>query len=267
MKKFRGVYIKNEHEIGLLRIADGITAAILDELCARVRPGLSTMFFEELAQDLCRRYNVRPNFLGYAGYPFALCCSVNETVVHGFPSKERILSEGDIVSFDMGVEYRGFHGDSARTVMVGEVSDQVRKLCRVTEECLHLGIAKAIPGNYLYDISAAVQRHAEENGFKVIRRFVGHGIGAHLHEKPEVPNFIPAGDSGNIPLKAGMCLAIEPMIAIGTTETVTLSDGWTSNTADGSYAAHYEHSVVIGHNGPEILSLASNAPACTAGGN
>ena len=141
MKKFRGVFIKNEREIALLRKANGMTAAILDELVANVRPGVPTMLFEDIAQAMCRDFGVRPSFQGYGGFPYALCCSVNETVVHGFPSKERILKEGDIVSFDMGVEYQGFHGDSARTVLVGEVSEAAKHLSRVTEECLHLGIA------------------------------------------------------------------------------------------------------------------------------
>ena len=158
MKKFRGVFIKNEREIALLRKANGMTAAILDELVANVRPGVPTMLFEDIAQAMCRDFGVRPSFQGYGGFPYALCCSVNETVVHGFPSKERILKEGDIVSFDMGVEYQGFHGDSARTVLVGEVSEAAKHLSRVTEECLHLGIAAARPGNDLYAISAAVQR-------------------------------------------------------------------------------------------------------------
>ena len=181
MKKFRGVFIKNEREIDLLRKANGITARILDELVANVRPGVPTMLFEDICQKMCREYGVKPAFQGYGGFPYALCCSVNETVVHGFPSRERILKEGDIVSFDMGVVYEGFHGDSARTALVGEVSEEAKHLSRVTEECLHLGIAAARPGNDLYAISAAVQRHAEDEGLHIIRRFVGHGVGARLH--------------------------------------------------------------------------------------
>lgn len=256
MKKFRGVFIKNEREIALLRKANALTAAILDELVAQVRPGVPTMMFEELAQSMCRDFGVRPSFQGYAGFPFALCCSVNETVVHGFPSRDCILKEGDIVSFDMGVEYEGFHGDSARTALVGEVSEEARHLSRVTEECLHLGIAAARPGNDVYAISAAVQRHAEAEGLKIIRRFVGHGVGAKRHEKPEIPNYVPQGLAEGVPLKPGMVLAIEPMLAIGTEEVVILSDGWTANMKDHSLAAHWEHSVLITHDGAEILSLA-----------
>lgn len=258
MKKFRGVFIKNEREIDLLRKANGMTAAILDELVANVRPGVPTMLFEDIAQKMCRDFGVRPSFQGYGGFPYALCLSVNETVVHGFPSKERILQEGDIVSFDMGVEYQGFHGDSARTALVGEVSEEAKHLSRVTEECLHLGIAAARPGNDLYAVSAAVQRHAEAEGLHIIRRFVGHGVGASLHEKPEIPNFVPHGMGAGVPLKPGMVLAIEPMLAIGTHEVEILPDGWTANMKDRSLAAHWEHSVVIRHDGAEILSLASN---------
>lgn len=258
MKKFRGVFIKNEREIDLLRKANGMTAAILDELVANVRPGVPTMLFEDIAQKMCRDFGVRPSFQGYGGFPYALCLSVNETVVHGFPSKERILQEGDIVSFDMGVEYQGFHGDSARTALVGEVSEEAKHLSRVTEECLHLGIAAARPGNDLYAVSAAVQRHAEAEGLHIIRRFVGHGVGASLHEKPEIPNFVPHGMGSGVPLKPGMVLAIEPMLAIGTHEVEILPDGWTANMKDRSLAAHWEHSVVIRHDGAEILSLASN---------
>lgn len=258
MKKFRGVFIKNEREIDLLRKANGMTAAILDELVANVRPGVPTMLFEDIAQKMCRDFGVRPSFQGYGGFPYALCLSVNETVVHGFPSKDRMLQEGDIVSFDMGVEYQGFHGDSARTALVGEVSEEAKRLSRVTEECLHLGIAAARPGNDLYAVSAAVQRHAEAEGLHIIRRFVGHGVGASLHEKPEIPNFVPHGMGSGVPLKPGMVLAIEPMLAIGTHEVEILPDGWTANMKDRSLAAHWEHSVVIRHDGAEILSLASN---------
>ncbi len=257
MKKFRGVYIKNENEIAKMRIANGMVSRVLDALGEAIKPGISTMFLEEIAQEMCRKMNVRPAFQGYCGFPFALCCSVNETIVHGFPSKDRILKEGDIVSCDMGVCYKGFYGDSARTFFVGEVSEEAKKLCNVTEQCLHCGIAAATIGNSLYDISAAVQRHAEKNGYHVIRNFVGHGIGASLHEKPEVPNFVPMGGN-NIPLQEGMALAIEPMLAIGTYEVTILPDKWTANTKDGSLAGHFEHSIVITSDGPEILSLSSN---------
>ena len=254
MKKFRGVFLKNEKEIALLREANRIGALILDAMRAEVRPGVPTMRFEEIAQDLCRKHKVSPAFQGYHGFPYALCCSINEEVVHGFPSRTRVLAEGDIVSFDMGVVYEGFYGDSACTLGVGLVSEEAARLIRVTEECLMRAIAAAVPGNSLNDLSAAVQIHAEKNGYAVIRRFVGHGIGRSLHEKPEIPNFVSAQGSA-LPLKAGMTLAIEPMLALGTHEVDILADKWTAVTRDRKLAAHCEHSVAVLPDGPEILSL------------
>ena len=256
MKKFRGVLLKNENEISLLREANRIGALILDAMSAEVRPGVPTMRFEEIAQDMCRTYNVRPAFQGYHGFPFAICCSVNEEVVHGFPSSKRILQEGDIVSFDMGVVYEGFCGDSARTVGVGVISEEAARLLRVTEECLMRGIAASVPGNSINDISAAVQKHAEANGFAIIRRFVGHGIGRSLHEKPEIPNFVPAFSS-SVPLKVGMILAIEPMLALGTHDVDILEDNWTAVTRDRKLSAHFEHSIAVTSYGPDILSLSA----------
>ncbi len=257
MKKYRGVFLKNEKEISIMRNANGMVSTILDALGDMIEPGITTMQLEEKVQSMCREMNVIPSFQGYYGYPFALCASVNETIVHGFPSKEVILKEGDIIGCDVGVYYNGFHGDSARTFFVGQISEEAKALCRVTEEALHLGIAAAQIGNDLYDISHAVQKHAESHGYHIIQRFVGHGIGTNLHEKPEVPNFVPKG-APKLPLQEGMVIAIEPMLAIGTHDVKILPDGWTANTADGSLAAHYEHSIVIQRQGPEILSLSSN---------
>lgn len=258
MKKYRGVFIKNDREIGLLRQANAMVSLILDEMVANVRPGLPTMFFEEIAQSMCRNFGVKPSFQGYQGYPYALCCSVNETIVHGFPSTTRILQEGDIVSFDMGVIYEGFHGDHARTAFVGEVSAEAKRLSCVTEECLALGIAAAKPGRDLYEISAAIENHAKTAGFGIIRRFVGHGVGARLHEKPEVPNFVPGGLRSGIVLKPGMVLALEPMLSMGSEDVTILPDGWTANTKDGSLVAHWEHSIAITADGAEVLSLSGN---------
>lgn len=258
MKKFRGVFLKNENEIEIMREANRIGALILDAMCTAVKPGVATMLFEEIAQDMCRQYKVRPAFQGYYGYPFALCCSVNEEVVHGFPSATRILVEGDIVSFDMGVVYEGFYSDSARTVGVGQVSREAAQLMRVTEECLMLGIAQAKVGNTLNDVSAAIQKHAEKFGYGIIQRFVGHGIGRSMHEKPEIPNFVPRFNSP-LPLKSGMILAIEPMLALGTHEVDILADNWTAVTRDRKIAAHYEHSVAVTSGGPDILSLSNMA--------
>ena len=254
MKKFRGVFLKNDNEIALLREANRIGALILQAMTAEVKPGVPTMLFEEIAQDLCRKHKVRPAFQGYHGFPFALCCSVNEEIVHGFPSTTRILAEGDIVSFDMGVVYEGFYGDSACTVGVGTVSKEASELMRVTKECLMQGIAAAHSGNTLNDISGAVQSHAEKNGYSIIRRFVGHGVGRSLHEKPEIPNFVPAFGAP-LPLKVGMILAIEPMLAVGTYEVDILDDNWTAVTRDRKLSAHFEHSIAIMPQGPEILSL------------
>lgn len=228
-------------------------ATVLDAIGEHVRPGVKTLFFEELAQNICKQFGVRPAFQGYGGFPFALCCSVNEEIVHGFPS-ERVLKEGDIVSFDMGVIYEGFYGDSARTFAVGEVSTEAKKLITVTKESLFKGIEQARAGNHLYDISRAVQEHAESNGFGIVRRFVGHGVGCRLHEKPEVPNFVPPGQTG-VPLKAGMVLAIEPMVTVGSFDVDILADKWTAVTKDRKLSAHFEHTIAITTNGPEILSL------------
>ena len=235
-----------------MREANRIVANILDALGEAVAPGVPTLHFEELAGALCAKYKVRPAFLGYCGYPFVLCCSVNEQVVHGFPS-ERLLREGDIVSFDMGVVYSGFYGDAARTYPVGKVSGTAVALMRATEASLYAGIEKARPGIDVYEIGAAVQACVEAAGFNVVRRFVGHGIGRAMHEKPQVPNFRP-GMSG-MPLKAGMVVAIEPMVTEGTYEVDILDDQWTAVTRDKKLAAHFEHSVLITAGGPEILSV------------
>lgn len=255
MKKVRGIFLKNEREIGLMRQANRMVSQILDELGKNVRPGLSTLFFEEIVQEMCKKFGVKPAFQGYAGFPYALCCSVNEEVVHGFPS-QRILQEGDIVSFDMGVIYEGFYGDSARTFGVGQISEVATRLLRITEESLALGIAEARIGNDLNAVCKAVQDHVEKAGLHVVRRFVGHGIGVKLHEKPEIPNFVV--NRSPIPLMEGMVLAIEPMVCIGTYEVDILDDNWTAVTRDRSLSAHFEHSIVIHNHGPEILSLSKN---------
>jgi methionyl aminopeptidase len=254
LKKFRGIFLKNELEIGLLREAGRIVATILDALAEEVAPGVATMRFEQKALQMCESFGVEPAFKGYMGFPYALCCSVNEEVVHGFPSTERILAEGDLVSFDMGVIYKGFYGDSARTIPVGEVDAKARELLDVTRLSLEEGIKEARVDNDLYDISRAVQKCVESRGYSVVRRFVGHGIGRKLHEKPEIPNFDPDGSQA-IPLKPGMVLAIEPMVTAGSCEIEVLADKWTAVTKDRSLAAHFEHTVAVTRNGPAILSL------------
>ncbi|MGE4264035.1 MAG: type I methionyl aminopeptidase, partial [Desulfovibrio sp.] len=229
MKKARGIFLKNEKELGIMREAGRIVSLILDEIGKAVKPGVPTMLFEDIARKMCDEFKVKPAFLGYLGFQYAICCSVNEVIVHGFPSRERILKEGDIVSIDMGVVHQGFHGDSARTFAVGVVSPVAQRLMDVTKESLDLGIAQVRSGANLYDVSAAIQRHCEDAGFGIVRRFVGHGIGVKLHEKPEIPNFVPRGLSG-VTLKPGMCLAIEPMVTEGSYDVDILEDRWTAVT-------------------------------------
>lgn len=252
MKKYHGAFIKNEREIGLMREANRMVACILDAIGDAVRPGATTRQFEDLAREMCDAWKVAPAFLGYCGYPYATCCSVNEQVVHGFPS-DRPLEEGDIVSVDMGVVYEGFVGDAARTFPVGEVDPEIRRLMRVTEESLYVGIEQARAGNDVYSIGAAVQAHVEAAGFGVVRRFVGHGVGSRMHEKPEVPNF--RTNVRGLTLQNGMVIAIEPMVTAGAHEVDILPDKWTAVTRDGSWAAHFEHSVAITPAGPSILSI------------
>ncbi len=236
-----------------MRKACKIVGIILRDLTEVVKPGVRTMEFEELARKRCEDFKVKPAFLGMYGFPFALCCSVNEEVVHGFPS-DRVLEEGDIVSFDMGVVYDGFYGDSATTAPVGQVDEDKANLLQVTRESLQAGISQAVAGNDLYDISRAVQKYVEGHGLSVVRRFVGHGIGRKLHEKPEIPNFEPE-HAPRVPLLPGMVLAIEPMVTAGGPDVEVLSDNWTAVTKDRSMSAHFEHTVAVTKNGPRILSL------------
>ncbi len=252
MKKFRGAFIKNEREIALMREANRHVANVLDIIESMVRPGVATLDFEEAAKSYCAQHNIKPAFLGYHGYPYALCVSVNEVIVHGFPSG-RLLEEGDIVSVDMGVVYEGFVGDAARTFAVGHISDEAKKLMQVTEDSLYVGIDVARTGVDVYRIGAAIQNFVESAGFNVVRRFVGHGVGSKMHEKPEVPNFKPAFPG--MPLQNGMVIAIEPMVTVGTYEVDILEDKWTAVTRDRKLAAHYEHSIAITSTGPVILSI------------
>ena len=235
-----------------MREANRIAANILDEIGCLVVPGITTQELEDKALELCASFDVIPAFKGYLGFPFALCCSVNEEIVHGFPSS-RPLVDGDILSIDFGVKFQGFYGDTARTFPVGNISEGAAHLLEVTLDSLNRGIEKAAPGNDLYDVSRAVQECVEAQGYSVVKRFVGHGIGRMLHEKPEVPNFVPK-NSSRLPLKPGMVIAIEPMVAMGTDQVEILSDGWTAVTKDRSLSAHFEHTVAITKDGPFILS-------------
>ena len=245
------VILKLPAEIEVMRRANLIVAEILSELRERVKPGVTTRELDLLSEELCRKEKVRPIFKGYQGYPFALCTSVNNEVVHGMPS-DRALLEGDILSLDFGVDYKGYCGDAAITVPVGRVSGEAARLIRVTEEGLYSGIEKAQPGNRLGDVSAAVQERVETAGFSVVRDFVGHGIGRSMHEDPQIPNYGRPGRG--IELRTGMVLAIEPMVNEGSYRVRVLSDGWTVVTEDGKLSAHFEHSVAITDNGPDILS-------------
>jgi methionyl aminopeptidase len=244
--------LKTPKEIEILRKANAIVMEILYRIKEEVRPGKSTYEFEEMALSLCEKKGVKPAFKGYRGYPYALCISVNEEIVHGMPRKDKVLKEGDIVSFDFGVIYDGYFGDAALTVGVGRVSELAERLMRVTESALYLAIEKARIGNKIGDISFTVQRTVEKENFNVIRDFVGHGVGRSLHEPPEIPNYGKAGRGPKI--EAGMVLAIEPMVSAGSWEVKILEDGWTAVTRDGSLSAHFEHSIAVTPSGPIILS-------------
>lgn len=234
-----------------MEVANRIVAEVLAEVKAKIRPGVETRELDELAQDLCRKRQVKPAFKGYRGYPHALCVAVNEEVVHGMPGPRR-LETGDLVSLDFGVLHDGYFGDAAITVPVGEVTPEAHLLMKATEESLYAGIAQFKAGGRLSDISHAVQKTVEGYGFGVIRQFVGHGIGRALHEDPQIPNFGPRGKGPA--LKVGMTLAIEPMTSAGSWEVKILEDGWTAVTTDGSLAAHFEHTVALTEKGVLILS-------------
>lgn len=244
---------KTPQELAAIRRACLVVSEALKALAAAAVPGTSTAELDALAAEEIRKRGAKPAFLGYRGYPATLCASVNEEVIHGIPQPGRRLKDGDIIGFDLGAVVDGFYGDAARTVGVGAVAPEAEKLMRVTREALQQGIAAARPENRVGDIGAAVQRHAEENGFSVVREFVGHGIGRALHEEPAVPNYGRAGTGPR--LKAGMVLAIEPMINAGGPEVRVLADGWTAVTADGRLSAHFEHTVAVTESGPVVLTI------------
>ena len=247
------VTIKSAREIELMREAGKILAKTHEELAKPLRPGMSTWEIDHLGEEIIRSYGCIPSFLNYNGYPASICVSVNDEVVHGIPSKKRILQEGDIVSLDAGVIYKGYHSDAARTYGIGEISPEAGKLIEVTRQSFFEGIKFAKAGNHLNDISSAIQAYAEQFGYGVVRDLVGHGIGSHLHEDPEIPNF--AQRRKGILLRPGMTLAVEPMINEGTFEVAWLDDDWTVVTEDGRLSAHYENTILITEGEPEILSL------------
>jgi methionyl aminopeptidase len=245
------ILLKSLQEIARMETANRIVAEILEGVKELVKPGIETRELDELAEELCRRQKVEPAFKGYRGYPRSICVSVNEEIVHGIPGSRK-LRAGDLVSLDFGVKYDGYYGDAAISVPVGEVTPKARALMAATEKSLYAGIAQFKAGGRLSDISHAVQTVVEGAGFGVIRDFVGHGIGRSLHEDPQIPNFGPPG-RGPV-LQPGMTLAIEPMTAAGSWKVKILPDGWTAVTADGSLAAHFEHSVALTEKGVMILS-------------
>ena len=249
--EYERIVLKSPQEIETMRRSNRIVAEILEEIKSVAKPGVTTRELNERAEELLAQRKARSAFKGYNGYPAVLCTSVNEEVVHGIPS-DRVLREGDILSLDFGAIYEDYYGDAAITLAIGRISAEAERLMRVTEEALYLAIDRARPENRLQDISAAIQGHVESHGFSVVRDFVGHGIGQHLHEKPQVPNFGEAGRG--VRLKPGMTLAIEPMINAGGHEVMVLQDGWTAVTKDRSLSAHFEHSVAVTENGPYILS-------------
>jgi methionyl aminopeptidase len=248
------VILKQPEEINKARASNRIVAEALSVLRERVKPGVTTREMDKIAESIAEKRGAKPAFKGYRGFPYSLCTSVNEEVVHGMPSN-RVLMEGDIIGLDYGIYYQGFYGDAAITLPVGRVSEQASRLMQVTEQSLNAAISQARDGNRLGDISAAVQETVESGGYSVVRDFVGHGIGKSLHEDPQIPNFGKKGRG--IELKKGMILAIEPMVNAGKYKVKILADGWTVVTEDESLSAHFEHSVAITENGPEILSKLS----------
>ncbi len=246
------IVLKTEEEKEKMRESNRIVALVLQEIESLIKPGVKTIELDKFAEDLIRKEGAVPGFKGYQGFPATLCVSINEEIVHGIPS-ERKLKDGDIVSIDVGTIKDGFYGDGAKTYAVGKVDEKGLRLMETTREALMKGIEKAVPGNRISDISHSVQNYVESQGFSVVRQFVGHGIGRNLHEDPQIPNY---GEPGRGPvIKKGMAIAIEPMVCEGNWEAEVLSDGWTAVCKDGSRAAHYEHTIFINAEGPEILTV------------
>ena len=251
------ITIKSSREIELMTEAGRILEIVHNELGKALRPGMSTKDIDRLGEEIIRSYGCIPSFLNYNGYPASICVSVNEEVVHGIPDKHRIIREGDIVSLDAGVIYKGYHSDAARTHGIGTISKEAEDLIRITRECFFEGIKYANEGNYLFDISAAIGNYAQERGYGVVRDLCGHGIGTALHEAPEIPNY--KMNRKGVKLKAGMTLAIEPMINIGTWEVDWLDDDWTVVSRDRSLSAHYENTVLITKDEPILLTLTQDS--------
>lgn len=247
--------LKSARELQIMREAGRIVARVHAAMREAVRPGVSTQELDDLALNVLQKYGAESAFFNYRGYPAQICASVNDELVHGIPNPKTVLAEGDVISIDVGSRYRGFIGDSAWTYGVGEISAEARKLMDVTEASLMAGIAQARPGNRVRDISMAVQQVVEEAGLHIVREYTGHGVGRHMHEPPQVLNYLSNDPDGETVLEPGLVIAIEPMVQVGTWQTRTLRDRWTVVSRDGSLAAHFEHTVAITNDGPEILTL------------
>lgn len=247
------IQLKNSAQLTLMKDAGRITGEALLLARENVCEGITTFEIDRIIRKFIEKSGAVPSFLGYGGFPASACISINDEVIHGIPSRHRILKSGDIVKIDVGAYYKGFHGDAARTIPVGNVGDEAMRLIKVTRESFFLGVAAAREGMRIGDIGSAIQRHAEANGFSVVRPYIGHGVGRNLHEQPDVPNY---GTSGHgVRLMQGMTIAIEPMINAGAKEVCDQPDGWTVRTADGSLSAHYENTVAVTDGGPEIFTL------------
>lgn len=248
------IYIKSKEELKKMKKAALAVAEVLQTLRENVKEGVSTWDLNKMAEDIAEKKSFIAAFKGYSNFPASVCFALNEEVVHGIPSKDAVLKEGDIIGMDFGAIVDGYYGDSAITVPVGKISKMAQKLLDVTEASLYSGIDQAKPKNRIKDISKSIQDYVEDNGFSVVKSFVGHGIGKNLHEEPQVPNFVSEMSQLGTSLKTGMVLAIEPMVNLGVAEVKILNDGWTAVTADGKLSAHFEHTVAITDNGPEVLT-------------
>jgi len=258
------IIFKTPEEIEQMKAAGSISKAALRRAGAMVKPGVSTKEIDQVVESFIRLHRAVPTFKGYGGFPGSVCSSINEQVVHGIPSAETILQDGDIVSIDTGATFDGWVGDNAWTFYCGTVDEKVKALCEVTRDCLKAGIEQAVPGNHLGDIGYAVQRLAEKNGYGVVREYVGHGVGHVMHEEPSVPNYGRKGRG--VKLQVGMVIAIEPMITLGTYEVHTLNNRWTVVTDDGKPAAHYENTIAITADGPIVLTQDEEGPWCSMEG-
>ena len=253
MEKTMAITIKNEHEIALMRESGRLLALVHEEMRKELKEGMTTKDIDQICETMIRDFGCIPNFLNYQGFPASVCVSINDEVVHGIPSKKRYIQNGDIVSLDAGLIYKGYHSDAARTHAIGEVSEEARLLIERTRQSFFEGMKYAAAGRHLYEISGAIGSYAESFGYGVVRDLCGHGIGTHLHEEPDIPNFKKF--RRGMKLKSGMTLAVEPMINIGTPDVLWLDDEWTVITADMSLSAHYENTIIITEGRPEILTL------------